>query len=104
MEERKRKLNQRRQQARAQARKFVDNTQFEVSNEINQLVKQFQRGMRDEFSTGLAELQRSYTDSINQIKQTQQASDVQRKQRLEQLGALSKALDGVEQRLRGASR
>ena len=103
MEERKRKLAQRRQQAKNMMRKFIDNTQFDVTNEISGLVKDFQRDLRDEFSTGLAELQRSYTETINQIKQNQQASDAERRQRLEQLGTLTQALDSVEQRLKGAA-
>jgi GTPase SAR1 family protein len=103
MEERKRKLQQRRQQAKNLSRKFIDNAQFDVSNELSGLIKDYQRGMRDEFSAGLGELQRSYTETINQIKQNQQASDAERRQRLEQLGVLSKALDTVEQRLRGAA-
>lgn len=103
MEERKRKLGQRRQQAKNMMRKFIDNTQFDVTNEISGLVKDFQRDLRDEFSSGLADLQRSYTESINKIKQDQQASDADRRQRLEQLQPLSKALDTIEQRLKGAS-
>ncbi|MFL6089270.1 MAG: dynamin family protein [Aeromicrobium sp.] len=103
MEERKRRLTQRRQQAKNQARKFIDNAQFDVSNEIASLVKDFQRNLRDEFSAGFTELQRSYADTINQIKQTQQATDAEKRQRLEQLGALAKALDAVDQRL-GAAR
>jgi gas vesicle protein len=103
MEERKRKLTQRRQQAKNLMRKFIDNTQFDMSNELSGLVKDFQRDLRDEFSAGLSELQRSYTESINQIKQNQQASDAERRQRAEQLAPLVKALDSVEQRLREAS-
>ena len=103
MEERKRKLAARRQQAKNLMRKFIDSAQFDVNNEITALIKQFQRDLRDEFSSGLSDLQRSYTDSINKIKQNQQASDAEKRQRLEQLGTLSKALDSVEQRLKGAS-
>ncbi|HSI26109.1 MAG TPA: dynamin family protein [Aeromicrobium sp.] len=102
MEERKRKVAQRRQQAKTMMRKFVDSAQFDVSNEISALIKQFQRDLRDEFSSGLSDLQRSYTDTINQIKQNQQATDAETRQRLEQLAALAKALDSVEQRLRSA--
>ncbi|HUS20487.1 MAG TPA: dynamin family protein [Aeromicrobium sp.] len=102
MEERKRRLAQRRAQAKNQTRKFIDNTQFDVGNEIASLVKEFQRDLRDEFSSGLAELQRSYTESINQIKQSQQATDAENRQRLEQLNIVSKALGGVEQRLKAA--
>lgn len=103
MEERKRKLQQRRQQAKNMMRKFIDNAQFDVTNELASLVKDFQRDLRDEFSTGLSELQRSYTESINQIKQNQQASDAERRQRAEQLAPLIKALDSVEQRLQGVA-
>lgn len=103
MEERKRKLAQRRQQAKNMMRKFIDNTQFDVSNELSGLVKEFQRDLRDEFSTGLTELQRSYTETVNQIKQNQQASDAERRQRSEQLAPLVQALDAVEKRLKAAA-
>jgi hypothetical protein len=103
MEERKRRLAQRRAQAKNQTRKFIDNAQFDVGNEIAALIKEFQRDLRDEFSSGLTELQRSYAETINQIKQTQQATDAEKRQRLEQLGTVAKALGSVEQRLRAAS-
>lgn len=102
-EERKRKLMARRGQAKNTMRKFMDSAQFDLSNELSGLIKDFQRDLRDEFSEGLTELQRSYTESINRIKQDQQASDAEQRQRLEQLGVLSQALDSVEQRLKGAS-
>ena len=40
----------RRQAARTQVRQFIDDVQFEVSNEMSGLVKEAQRSLRDEFT------------------------------------------------------
>ncbi len=60
-EDRKRKVAQRRQSARQQVRQFLDDVQFEVTNELSGLIRQAHREIRDELTTRLAELQRTYT-------------------------------------------
>ena len=99
LEDRKRKVTQRQQQAKSQMRKFIDNTQFEISDDLSQLIKEIQREIRDEFSDRLGELQRTYSENINQIKRNQQASDAEKNQRLEQMGALSETLARIEMAL-----
>ena len=61
IEDRKRKVAQRRQSARQQVRQFIDDVQFEVTNELSGLIREAHREIRDEFTTRLAELQRTYT-------------------------------------------
>ncbi|MCU1390250.1 MAG: hypothetical protein JWL72_3588, partial [Ilumatobacteraceae bacterium] len=63
VDDRKRKVQARRQAARTQVRQFLDDVQFEVGNQIANLVKEIQRDLRDEFGERLAELQRTYTDT-----------------------------------------
>lgn len=64
MEGQKRKVAQRRQQARVNARQFSDDVQFEVSNTIGELLRTIQRAIRDEFADRIAELHRTCADTI----------------------------------------
>ena len=48
IEDRKRKVAQRRQSARQQVRQFIDDVQFEVTNELSGLIRQAHREIRDE--------------------------------------------------------
>jgi hypothetical protein len=58
----KRKIAQRRQQARINARQFSDDVQFEVSNTIGELLRTVQRSIRDDFTERISELHRTYAD------------------------------------------
>ena len=66
----KRKIAQRRQQARANVRQFIDDVQFEIGNLITESLRTIQRALRDEFTARITELQRTYT----QVAQVAQAS------------------------------
>ena len=59
----KRKVAQRRQQARVNARQFSDDVQFEVGNAIGEVIRTVQRAIRDEFTDRIAELHRTYADT-----------------------------------------
>ena len=59
----KRKIAQRRQQARINARQFSDDVQFEVGNTIGELLRTTQRVIRDEFTERIAELHRTYLET-----------------------------------------
>lgn len=61
LEDRKRRLQGRRQAARTQLRQFTDEVQFEVSNELTRLLRDVQRDLRDEFMQLIGELQQSWT-------------------------------------------
>ena len=49
-EDRKRKVQMRRQTARTQVRQFLDDVQFEVTNQLTGVVRDIQRELRDEFT------------------------------------------------------
>ncbi len=68
VEDRKRKVTMRRQAARTQLRQFTDDVQFEVTNELGVMLRTVQRELRDEFTSLLGELQRTWTESVNQSK------------------------------------
>ncbi len=59
----KRKVAQRRQQARVNLRQFVDDVQFEVTNGIGESVRSIQRSFRDGVTDRMAELQRGYAET-----------------------------------------
>lgn len=79
-EDRKRRVQQRRQGARQQLRQFTDEVQFEVGNELGRLVRQVQRDLRDEFGTLIGELQRSWSEAHKQATATLQQGDAERAQ------------------------
>ena len=73
----KRKIALRRQQARSNVRQFLDEVQFAVGNEISDLMREVQRGIRDEFTDRISELMRTYTETAQQAQQaSKRASDV----------------------------
>ena len=55
-DDRKRKIAARRQAARSQVRQFLDDVQFEMGNQIGNLIREIQRDLRDEFSDRIGEL------------------------------------------------
>ncbi len=69
MEDRKRRVQQRRQSARAQMRQFTDDVQFEMSNELTKIIRDVQRGLRDEFIALIGELQQSWTQAASHAEQ-----------------------------------
>ena len=81
-------------------RQFLDDVQFEVGNQISDLVRDIQRDLRDEFTDRLGELQRTYTDTAQRgpggRQRTRQA---ERKQR--QARARQQLVDAARQQVAG---
>jgi len=86
-EDRKRKVQMRRQSARSQVRQFLDDVQFEVNNQIGAVIRDIQRDLRDEFGDRLSELLRTYTEAATRAQQEMQKSQVDRQGRSKQLDA-----------------
>lgn len=99
LDDRKRKVQMRRQAARTQTRQFVDDVQFEVGNEIANEVRNIQRELRDEFTERLTELLRTSTDLAQQAQENAQRTDAESKQHAQELAGFVQILDRVEQRL-----
>jgi hypothetical protein len=96
VEDRKRKVAQRRQVARQQVRQFLDDVQFEVGNQISTLTREIQRELRDEFTERLGELQRTYTDAAKRAQENAQRTQQERQTRgteVEQLIAMLKKIE-----------
>lgn len=97
-EDRKRKVQMRRQAARVQVRQFLDDVQFEVTNQLTSVVRDIQRELRDEFTARLGELQRTYTDVAKRAQEDAQRSQSERSQRggeLEKSIATLKKIEAV---------
>ena len=101
-EDRKRKVQMRRQTARGQVRQFLDDVQFEVNNQLTAVIRDIQRELRDEFTARLGELQRTYTDAAKSAQEDAQRSQAERTQRGGELDQSIAALRKVEAML-GAS-
>ncbi len=96
VDDRKRKVAQRRQAARVQVRQFIDDVQFEVGNEIASVLRDIQREIRDEFSERLGELQRTYTDTAKRIQEDVQRSQAERQQRAKDVSHALSSLGKIE--------
>ncbi|HEX6237733.1 MAG TPA: dynamin family protein [Acidimicrobiales bacterium] len=96
-EDRKRKVQARRQSARQQVRQFIDDVQFEVINEVTGLVRELQRELRDEFGERLAELQRTYAETAKQAQAHANRTREETRQRMAEIDAARQALAKVTQ-------
>ncbi len=102
MEDRKRRVTMRRQTARQQVRTFVDDVQFEVTDQLTALIRDVQRSLRDEFTERLTELQRTYTETAQRAQESakstqeeQQKRSGELKQQLELLGKIEAVANSV---------
>ncbi|MCB1000590.1 MAG: dynamin family protein [Acidimicrobiales bacterium] len=91
-EERKRRLQARRQAARSQMRQFVDDVQFAVGNELGNLLRSIQRSLRDEFSELVTELHRTWTDAAKRADEARRASSDERDRRRTELDTVDRRL------------
>jgi hypothetical protein len=96
LEDRKRKVANRRQTARTQLRQFVDDVQFQVTNDLGALVRQVQREFRDEFSALLVELQRNWTESLQHARSGLTRTTEERAGELARIDRASKQLRAVQ--------
>lgn len=100
MDDRKRKVQTRRQAARTQVRQFLDDVQFEMGNQITNLVKEIQRDLRDEFTGRLADLQRTYAETVARAQADAQRTTAERQTRLKQVDSMLSDLGKYENALR----
>ncbi len=101
-DDRKKQVTQRKQRARTQIRGFIDNVQFEVSNEITQMVRDVQRELRDEFMARITELQRTYTETAKRAKADAQRTEQEVQQQIAQLDADLRELGDIAAALSGS--
>jgi hypothetical protein len=90
----KRKIALRRQQARSNVRQFLDEVQFAVGNELGEVMRDVQRGIRDEFTERISELVRTYSETARSAERAaKDGGDAAR----ERVAALQPSLGRIEQ-------
>jgi len=99
IEERRRRLADRRQEARSFITKFVDNVQFEVDGRLEGLLAEIQRELRAQFGARIQELLRTTRDAETAINSTIEQGDAERTRRSAELRAAIEQLDGLETRI-----
>jgi hypothetical protein len=102
VEDRRKKVQQRRQTARQQVRQFLDDVQFEVGNQISNLTREIQRDLRDEFTDRLGELQRTYTDTAKRAQENAQRTQQERQARAGEVDQTIALLIKIEAALEAA--
>jgi hypothetical protein len=70
----------------------MDDVQFEVTNEMTQMLRDLQRDLRDEFGERLGELQRTYTDTAQRAQKIAAQTQEQSKKRVAEIEAASAVL------------
>lgn len=99
MEERKRDVTRRRQQARTFVRQYIDDVQFEVGTRIRETTRDFQREMRDYFTDRIGELVRTYTEAIQGTQKSLQQDQQSREARLKDLKTRAEKLQELLRRV-----
>jgi hypothetical protein len=92
-QERERQIQQRRQQARAELRRYVDDVSFHVGRDSREAVRRTQRLLRDEFGARAAAVERSAAVAASAVRETAALPGDQRQARARQLAALRAELD-----------
>jgi hypothetical protein len=99
LDDRKRKVQQRRQAARAQMRQFADDVQFEMGNELTTLLRSVQRDLRDEFVELIGELQNTWTAAAKHAEQAVAAGHEGQQRRLAEVVAQQARLGEIRSRI-----
>ena len=86
-EERDRQFGQRRQQAKAAVRRYVDEASFQVGNDSREALRRVQRQFRDEFESRANELQRTTAETLAAVQRAAQTGEEARVRRLRDVDA-----------------
>ena len=85
LEERKRDVTRKRQQARTFVRQFVDDVQFEAGTRIRETTRDFQREMRDYYTDRIGELAQTYTAAVQNTQKSLEQDETTRESRMRDL-------------------
>ncbi|HEY7524583.1 MAG TPA: dynamin family protein [Candidatus Limnocylindrales bacterium] len=101
LEERRRRLADRRQEARTFVSAFVDNVQFEVDGRLAGLIGDVQSRMRAQFGARISELLRTTQDGATSLEATIRRSAEERDRRRIDVGTELDVLDAFRERAEG---
>lgn len=99
LDERKRLLGQRRQEARAAVRQYVDDVQFEVGTRMRDMLRELQRDIRDDTAARLEELQKTYSEAAARTDATLKQDAAAQSKRAAELNRELGALADLDARL-----
>jgi hypothetical protein len=91
--ERERQVQQRRLQAKAELRRYVDDVGFHVGRDCREAVRRTQRFLRDEFAARAQALERSAAAAAAAVQEIASLPDEQRRRRAEALADQRRRLD-----------
>lgn len=99
LDDHKRQVATRRQQARTFYRDFEESTQFEVGVQIRDTTRELQREIRDRVMNRLQELTRTYTETLQSLQHGGAQDEETRQQRAAVLATRIGKLDEVLHRI-----
>lgn len=91
--ERERQMQQRRLQAKAELRRYVDDVGFHVGRDCREAVRRTQRFLRDEFAARAQAIERSAAATAAAVREMAELPADQRRQRSDQLAEQRRRLD-----------
>ena len=92
-------MEYRRQQAKQELRRYIDEVGFVVGKESRDAVRRAQRFLRDEFSGRAALAERSSVKAMEAVQRTAQRPEAERAVRARELDAKLRDLDDLADRL-----
>ncbi|AGZ43437.1 dynamin family protein [Actinoplanes friuliensis] len=92
-QERERQIQQRRQQAKVELRRYVDDVSFHVGRDSREAVRRTQRFLRDEFAARAAAVDRSTAATAAAVRETAVLPDAERQARARHLAERRTELD-----------
>ncbi|MET0496160.1 MAG: dynamin family protein [Actinoplanes sp.] len=94
--ERERQTQQRRLQAKAELRRYVDDVTFHVGRDSREAVRRTQRFLRDEFTARAGAVERSAAATAAAVRSTAALPEAARQDRARQLAAMRREIDRLE--------
>jgi hypothetical protein len=96
--ERERQVQQRRAQAKAELRRYVDDVSFHMGRDSREAVRRTQRFLRDEFAARAQAVERSAAAAAEAVRSTAALPDDERARRAADLAAQRRELDRLNRR------
>ena len=100
LDERRRRLTDRRQQARTFIGDLVEEIRFQVEGRLTKVLDEMQRQMRARFTDRLAELHRTVGASASALEKAARREAAERRARQTEVEATLGAIDALNERVR----
>ncbi len=100
LDERRRRLTDRRQQARTFVTELVEEIRFQVEGRLTRVLDEMQRQMRARFTERIGELHRTVGASVDALERAARQESADRQAQLTTLEATIETVDGLHARLR----